>query len=92
MTTQISFDWDQPQCGQRHGQTIGYDYKFGEDIGNDNAAEVISTKNTSVTIYDLKHYTKYEFQVRAKTYVGSGPYSDIYSATTAESCKSIDSF
>ena len=89
MKAQLSFSWDQPQCGERHGRIIGYDFKFGEDIKDDTTTEVISTNCTSATFYDLEHYTKYEFQVRATSSVGSGPFTGVLPVTTAESCKSI---
>ena len=85
---QLSFYWDQPTCGQRNGQVIGYDYAFGLDIANGNAMYGwTDEQNRVATFTELEHYTVYQFQVRANTSVGAGPFSEIMEVTSPESSK-----
>ena len=85
---QLSVTWDQPTCGSRNGGMSKYEYYFGLDIENGEPVYGSTQPDSRmVTFTELEHYTEYEFQVRASTSKGVGPYSGIVKVTTAESSK-----
>ena len=84
---QLTFSWDPPICGSRKGEITKYEYTFGLENG-DPAYGSTDPHNRTITVIELDYYKEYQFQVRARTSVGRGPYTDVQNLTTPESCKS----
>lgn len=82
----ITFEWEEPACGQQHGVILGYHYML-------NISEVIvhegttSSDETIAMFDDLDGCTLYRFKVRAWTSEGNGTFDRIVNATTGVSGK-----
>ncbi|XP_071799488.1 uncharacterized protein [Asterias amurensis] len=73
--TAISFSWDLPECGQRHGNITKYNYTLRGGEGSVPREGTI--QNTLVDIVDLVPLTSYTFTVSALNEFGSGPEASI---------------
>ena len=83
---QLSFSWDPPNCASRGGEITTYDYTFGLENGDPTYGSTDS-HNRTITFTELGYHKGYQFQMRARTSVGPGPYSDVQKITTPESSK-----
>ncbi|XP_072037251.1 receptor-type tyrosine-protein phosphatase F-like [Amphiura filiformis] len=79
---QLSYNWDPLNCTERGGE-ITYEYRFTHNIVK-GIFTFGSTKETYVTFSKLSYYTWYEFQVRANTSQGAGPFTDTIRYRTQE--------
>lgn len=79
-TTQreLTYSWQAPLCGERHGTIIKYGYEF-----SDSQSEQFTTL-ASVVFANLNHFTEYMFRIRAYTSAGGGNFTDWVTQRTAE--------
>ncbi|XP_072044700.1 uncharacterized protein [Amphiura filiformis] len=78
---QLSFTWNLPPCGSRHGKIIAYEYEYWLQSQQD----AVNRENTTleeITLSALLSNKTYVFQVRAYTIEGPGPFSEMYRAST----------
>ena len=77
----LSFSWQQPECGKRHGYILmySYTYKLTNDRTNDNMND--ETTDSAVTLSNLTPYVTYTFKVAASNTAGMGPFSEVVSRT-----------
>ncbi|XP_072040595.1 receptor-type tyrosine-protein phosphatase delta-like [Amphiura filiformis] len=76
----ITFDWDQPSCGQRHGEIISYTYTLTDS--SNQVLQTGSTEDDAITFTGLESSAQYSFMVAADTSVGTGPYSELLQQDT----------
>ncbi|XP_072050189.1 tyrosine-protein phosphatase Lar-like [Amphiura filiformis] len=82
----LTYTWEQPVCGSRGGVIIKYEYMFGLDIKGGEATFGSTEPDSMVASFaNLDYYKEYQFQIRANTSVGAGPYSEVTIASTPES-------
>ena len=87
-TNELNYRWSQPTCMERGGEISVFEYSFGENIESGQYLSG-STERDTVSFYELSYYTYYDFQVRANTSQGAGPFTKIIRTRTAESGKKI---
>ena len=87
-TNELNYRWSQPTCMERGGEISVFEYRFGENIESGQYLSN-STERDTVSFSKLAHYTYYDFQVRANTSQGAGPFTKIIRTRTAPSGKKI---
>ena len=75
----LSFSWQQPECGKRHGVIVMYTYELTNGLTNNNING--ETTDSSVTISNLTPYVTYTFKVAAVNTAGMGPFGEIVTHT-----------
>ncbi|XP_076649080.1 tyrosine-protein phosphatase Lar isoform X3 [Halictus rubicundus] len=71
----VCVTWGMPLQQDRNGQITGYDVQFNKK--NDHSAAINrTTSKTRAVFTNLEENTEYVFHVRARTSMGSGPYSE----------------
>uniref|UniRef100_A0A183J6H4 Protein-tyrosine-phosphatase n=1 Tax=Soboliphyme baturini TaxID=241478 RepID=A0A183J6H4_9BILA len=74
--TSASVSWESPQCDVRNGEITQYEYKFvGSDPWVEHDLRQATTARTRTLLHDLAPGSRYQFQVRAFTSLGHGPWS-----------------
>ncbi|XP_072019217.1 receptor-type tyrosine-protein phosphatase F-like [Amphiura filiformis] len=73
-SSSITFEWEEPPCGQRRGLIMGYYYQLRHENNTIIREGSASEYDTEVTFYDLQGCTGYTFQVLAWTHSGNGTY------------------
>ena len=73
---------------ERGGEINIFEYIFGENIEEGQYLNN-STESDFISFFELPHYTFFDFQVRANTSQGAGPFTDIIRTRTAEGGKKI---
>lgn len=79
-STSIALSWDPPLLHERNGVITSYTITLTSD-GN---ATTFTARDTVFTIFDLRPFTSYTFNISASTRVGSGPVSGAVTETTLE--------
>ncbi len=68
----LAIEWQQPTCGSRGGNILGYRYSLMDRAGGF-IIEEGTTNETSVDITGLEPCGEYQFGVYAMTGIGRGP-------------------
>ena len=79
LATEVNLSWTPVPRRKQNGIIIGYTIKC---VGPDSTLrEEVLADVVSIKIPDLSPFTKYIFEVRAKTEVGTGPAANVSSET-----------
>ena len=88
-STSAVISWDPPPDEYQNGLIISYTIIVTEEeMGESGTTNTYTTSETTFSLINLESYRTYEIIISASTTIGSGPYSDIFTLTTAESRKS----
>ncbi len=79
----IEITWIPPDEQERHGIIVKYTVNV-TSLPSGEVITLMDTPETSLTISNLKPYSKYLVGVKAATTVGEGPYGDFIQASTPE--------
>ena len=92
-TMRISFKWQLPLCGERHGEIVAYEYEFRQLLFNATFSDTRSgiTDYPSTSFGNIPPDTICSFRVRASTSIGWGPFTTLknFSAVESRSSKII---
>ena len=85
-STSAVISWDPPPYEDQNGVIISY--TISVSVQETGESFIYTTSDTTYSFTALKPYRTYDITIAASTSVGTGPYSDIFMLTTAESSKS----
>ena len=77
----ITVTWDTIECIERNGLITNYTVVFQEEGGADVPGNIV---NRTFSATELTPFTSYTFQVAGVNDVGTGPYTNAITVTTAE--------
>ena len=88
-STSAVISWGPPPYEDQNGMIISYTIIVTEEeMGESGTTDTYTTSETTFSLINLEPYRTYEIIISASTTIGTGPYSDIFTVTTAESRKS----
>ena len=82
---ELTIRWEDPTPCTHGGELTGYIFQYrSPSLTSSFTEEAVDQGSTVFMLSNLVPGTTYEIKVAARNSVGTGPFSDIMSATTAE--------